>query len=285
MDNGSSDGSDSEVDATEGPLDPGQLSGEETSGTETTESDANPDAVSLESSGDAPVVTTVSNATNPTLYRHEVHKWLPTSQANKISQAALDEFWESLVEDYRMHSNYTAKVEEMKRVQLVKDATLQVCPGKALDRPMLLEPPTPTPLALCYTSHIGGGQHPPNFTVMGTTECGACRRRRGGTGSTRNTGRSGRQNTATRRSARREERVTVQGPVKKQQPDGMSHGGGGQGAQAALVSRGTISHSHGPKTFLPSGLGPDLPLASAKPATTEQVGALLSHAPDATGSY
>ena len=26
---------------------------------------------------------------------------------------------------------------------------------------------------------------------------------------------------------RREERVTVQGPVKKQQPDGMSHGGGG----------------------------------------------------------
>ena len=27
---------------------------------------------------------------------------------------------------------------------------------------------------------------------------------------------------------RREERVTVQGPVKKQQPDGMSHGGGGR---------------------------------------------------------
>ena len=26
---------------------------------------------------------------------------------------------------------------------------------------------------------------------------------------------------------RREERVTVQGPVKKQQPDGMAHGGGG----------------------------------------------------------
>ena len=30
---------------------------------------------------------------------------------------------------------------------------------------------------------------------------------------------------------------------------------------------------------------PDLPLASAKPATTEQVSALLSHAPDATSSY
>ena len=27
---------------------------------------------------------------------------------------------------------------------------------------------------------------------------------------------------------RREERVTVQGPVKEQQPDGMSHGGAGK---------------------------------------------------------
>ena len=32
---------------------------------------------------------------------------------------------------------------------------------------------------------------------------------------------------ATRRNMRREEWVTVQGPVKKQQPDGMSQGGGG----------------------------------------------------------
>ena len=30
-----------------------------------------------------------------------------------------------------------------------------------------------------------------------------------------------------RRNMRREEWVTVQGPVKEQQPDGMSHGGGG----------------------------------------------------------
>ena len=29
---------------------------------------------------------------------------------------------------------------------------------------------------------------------------------------------------------RREERVTVQGPVTEQQPDGMSHGGGGRGS-------------------------------------------------------
>ena len=38
---------------------------------------------------------------------------------------------------------------------------------------------------------------------------------------------SGRQKAATRRNMRREERVTVQGPVKKQQPDGMSRRGGG----------------------------------------------------------
>ena len=36
--------------------------------------------------------------------------------------------------------------------------------------------------------------------------------------------RSGRQNAATRRNMRREERVTVRGPVKRQQPDGMPHG-------------------------------------------------------------
>ena len=35
-----------------------------------------------------------------------------------------------------------------------------------------------------------------------------------------------RPNAATRRNMRREDRVTVQGPVKKQQPDGMSHRGG-----------------------------------------------------------
>ena len=48
-----------------------------------------------------------------------------------------------------------------------------------------------------------------------------------GNDTSRSTGRSGRQKAATRRNMRREERVTVQGPVKKQQPDGMSHGGGG----------------------------------------------------------
>ena len=45
--------------------------------------------------------------------------------------------------------------------------------------------------------------------------------------SSKSTARSSRQRAATRRNMRREERVTVQGPVKKQQPDGMSHRGGG----------------------------------------------------------
>ena len=50
----------------------------------------------------------------------------------------------------------------------------------------------------------------------------------------RSTGRSGPQKAATRRNMRREERVTVQGPVKEQQPDGMSHrgeAGVGQGSK------------------------------------------------------
>ena len=57
-----------------------------------------------------------------------------------------------------------------------------------------------------------------------------------GNDTSRSTGRSGRQNAAPRRNMRREERVTVQGPVKEHQPDGMSHrGGGGRGACGAFV--------------------------------------------------
>ena len=60
-------------------------------------------------------------------------------------------------------------------------------------------------------------QHSPNTPTTGLRE------RRNDT--SKSTGRSGRQNAATRRNMRREERVTVQGLVKEQQPDGMSHGG------------------------------------------------------------
>ena len=52
-----------------------------------------------------------------------------------------------------------------------------------------------------------------------------------GNDTSRRTGRSGRQNAATRRNMRREERATAQGPVKKQQRDGMSHRGWGFGGQ------------------------------------------------------
>ena len=64
------------------------------------------------------------------------------------------------------------------------------------------------------TCHI---QHSPNTPTTGLRERG--------NDTSRSTGRSGRQNAATRRNMRRDERVTVQGPVEKQQPDGMSHGG------------------------------------------------------------
>ena len=47
----------------------------------------------------------------------------------------------------------------------------------------------------------------------------------GGNDTSITTGRSGPQNAATRRNTRREERVTVQGPIKKEEPDGMLHGG------------------------------------------------------------
>ena len=68
--------------------------------------------------------------------------------------------------------------------------------------------------ALLTPCHI---QHSPN-----TPTTGLCER---GNDTSKSTGASSRQNAATRCNMRREERVTVQGPVKEQQPDGMSHGG------------------------------------------------------------
>ena len=58
-------------------------------------------------------------------------------------------------------------------------------------------------------------QHSPSTPTTGLRERG--------NDTNKSTGHSGRQKSATRRNMRREERVTVQGPVKKQQPDGMSH--------------------------------------------------------------
>ena len=73
----------------------------------------------------------------------------------------------------------------------------------------------------CQTGESRGGGSP------GTPTTGPCER---GNNTSRSTGRSGRQKAAPRRNMRREERVTVQGPVKEQQRDGMPHRGlGGLG--------------------------------------------------------
>ena len=60
-------------------------------------------------------------------------------------------------------------------------------------------------------------QHSPNTPTTGLRERG--------NDTSKSSGRNDRQKAATRRNMRREEQVTVQGPVKKQQPDGMSHRG------------------------------------------------------------
>ena len=70
-------------------------------------------------------------------------------------------------------------------------------------------------------------QHSPSTPTTGHRERG--------NDTSRSTGRSGRQKAATQCNMRREERVTVQGPVKEQQPDGMSHGGGGVRGQKKFV--------------------------------------------------
>ena len=80
-----------------------------------------------------------------------------------------------------------------------------------------------TPIVLCRTQRAAFMAPPQGNRGM------AVHRRSGGGGgdTSRSTGRSRRQNAATRRNMRREDRVTVQGPVKKLRPNGMSHGGGG----------------------------------------------------------
>ena len=64
--------------------------------------------------------------------------------------------------------------------------------------------------------------HHATFSTPNTPTIGLRER---GNDTSKSTGRSGRQKAATRRNMRREDRGTVQDPVKEQQPDGMSHGG------------------------------------------------------------
>ena len=67
-----------------------------------------------------------------------------------------------------------------------------------------------------------------------------------GNDTSKSTGRSGRQKVATRRNMRRDERVTVQGPVKEQQPDRMSHRGQTVGERSStlqhIASQRSASH-------------------------------------------
>ena len=74
-------------------------------------------------------------------------------------------------------------------------------------------------------------------TTPSTPTTGPCYR---GHDTTRNSGRSGRQKALTRRSTRREEWVAVQGPVKKLQPDGMWHRGGGGAYMCVCVGGGCM---------------------------------------------
>ena len=87
-----------------------------------------------------------------------------------------------------------------------------------------------------------------------------------GSDTSRNTGNRGRQNAATRRSAQREERPTVQGPVKKPQPNGISHGGGGvQHMAAQLEVPNPTQPNPGVRDALEGGGGYPPPLQGAQP--------------------
>ena len=94
-------------------------------------------------------------------------------------------------------------------------------------RKVWLFPPVQLHPGFCLVCVLrdGGTAHHATFSTAGTYQIlGSAN---AGNDTSKSTGCSGRQNAATRRNMRREDRVTVQGPVKKQQPDGMSHTGGG----------------------------------------------------------
>ena len=74
-------------------------------------------------------------------------------------------------------------------------------------------------------NRAGGGARGAKRETTGRPGTPTTGLRERGNDTSKSTGRSGRQNEATRRNMRREEWVTVLGPVKKQQPDEMSHGG------------------------------------------------------------
>ena len=105
---------------------------------------------------------------------------------------------------------------------------LCVCVGGWTAKPVKRPPQQPAqpPIRQLLGAADAQTAPPAIFSTAPAHQTTGLRERENDTG--KSTGRSGRQNAATRRNMRREERVTVQGPGKKQRPDGMSHGGGGR---------------------------------------------------------
>ena len=107
-----------------------------------------------------------------------------------------------------------------------------------------------TPQSSCPIGGGGGAAHGNDTSSPGTPTIGLRER---GNDTSRSIGRSGRQNAAIRRNMRREERVTVQGPVKKQQPDGMSHGNAARHVgMSPHMQRGVGSNTRKTTPALPS---------------------------------
>ena len=91
--------------------------------------------------------------------------------------------------------------------------------AKTVKRPPAATSTTPVP-ATGHRQCTNGTRHNQHSPGTPTTALSKC-----GNNTSSSTGRSSRQNTATQRSMRREERLTVHGPVKNQQPDVMSYRG------------------------------------------------------------
>ena len=122
--------------------------------------------------------------------------------------------------------------------------------AKTVKRPR--QQPTQPPIRQLLGAADAQTAHPATSSTAPTHQTTGLRER--GNDTSGSTGRSGRRNAATRRNMRREERVTVQGPVKKQQPNGMSHGGGG-GMAMILTSGAGGGEGSGRRQRHPGGGG------------------------------
>ena len=110
-------------------------------------------------------------------------------------------------------------------------------------------------------------QHSPNTPTTGLRERG--------NDTSKSTGRSGRQKAATQRNMRREARVTMQGPVKEQQPDGMSHRGeiscipSPNESFTVLLAKVLLLHEHSTKRFCAQGRNANVAKPSKSPRASQ----------------